>query len=106
MMGGNVANVVKSKDEEGFAFCRFQKHEPSKDFAVCILSHILSISSYSLSALHTHQRYEVFRFWSQGHTSELGFLMISRKCPFEHQNTDTILKTFPLAAHTPGLMII
>ena len=41
MMGGNAANMVKSKD--AFAFCRFQKHEPSKDFAGYLLS-----LSYSL----------------------------------------------------------
>ena len=33
MMGGNVANMAKSKDEEGFAI------EPSKDFAIYVLSY-------------------------------------------------------------------
>ena len=48
MMADNVANAVKSKDEEGFSFCRFQKHEASKDFAGYLLSYSLGITSRTL----------------------------------------------------------
>jgi hypothetical protein len=43
-MGGNAANMVKSKD--AFAFCRFQKHEPSKKILQFISELYVLIAQY------------------------------------------------------------